>query len=245
MDSAGDQFLAGTCLAQNQNCGIRRRHFGDLAKNSTQFLRGTHDVFEHRVPIDLLAQRQVFVACSLFRTNAVINVCSRRVPADDFVLLIAKRVVTNQEPTILSVLTQCSLLDLKRESARQSKPTKVAKSLQIVWMEDSFTKSRRYYVFSSEARIIERGLIGVHRRAGWILNDNCLRYRVCDPAKLAFFFAEFFFGLLKTLDVSTCSVPAQESASLIAKGFDSYQEPPVRSVVATESCLHFARLSGR
>jgi len=32
MDSAGDQFLAGTCLSQNQNCGIRRRHFGDLAK---------------------------------------------------------------------------------------------------------------------------------------------------------------------------------------------------------------------
>src|SRR5580704_19158258 len=66
------------------------------------------------------------------------NVCSRRVPADYFVLLITKRVVTNQEPTILSVLTQCSLLNLKRESARQSKPTKVAKSLQIVWMEDSF-----------------------------------------------------------------------------------------------------------
>src|SRR5258708_715721 len=216
------------------------RDFCNLAEHFTKRFRGANNFLKHRVAIDLLAQRQVFVACSLFRTNAVINVCSGRVPADYFVLLITKRIVTNQKPTIFPVLTLCSLLNLKRESARQSKPTKVAKSLQIVWMEDPFTKSRRYYVFSSKARIIERRLIGVHLRAGWILNDNCLRYRVCDPAKLAFFFAEFLFGLLKTLDVSTCSVPAQESASLITKRFDSYQEPPIRSVVATETRLHFA-----
>ena len=64
--------------------------------------------------------------------------------------------------------------------------------------ERFFAEARRYYVFSGKARIIERRLIGVNRSAGGILNDNCLRYRVCDPAEFAFFFTQFFFGLLET-----------------------------------------------
>src|SRR5207245_5759921 len=170
----------------------------------------------------------------------LINVSSSRIPANYFALFIPKGIVTNQEPTVLPVLTQCSLLNLKRKSARQSEPPKVAKSLQIVGMKDSLSEARRYYVFSGKARIIERRLIGVNRRAGGILNDNCLRYRVCDPAELAFFFTKFFFGLLETLNVGTCSVPAQQFAVLISHLFDSYQKPPIHSVVATEACLYFA-----
>src|SRR5207245_6412283 len=107
----------------------------------------------------------------------LINVSSSRIPANYFVPFIPKRIVANQEPTVLPVLTPCSLLNLKRKSARQSELPKVAQSLQIVWMKDSLSEARRYYVFSGKARIIERLLIVVIRRAAAILNDNCLRYR--------------------------------------------------------------------
>src|SRR5207245_11094983 len=170
----------------------------------------------------------------------LINVSSSRIPANYFALFIPKGIVTNQEPTVLPVLTQCSLLNLKRKSARQSELPKVAKSLQIVWMKDSLSEARRYYVFSGKARIIERRLIGINRRAGRILNDNCLRYRVCYAAELAFFFTEFFFGLLETLNVGTCSVPAQDFSCLIAKRFDSHQKPPIQSVLTTEPWLAFS-----
>src|SRR5271156_3824395 len=54
VNSARNELFSRAGFAQNQNCGIRRRHLRDLAEDFTQRFRGTHYVLKHRVPIDLL-----------------------------------------------------------------------------------------------------------------------------------------------------------------------------------------------
>src|SRR6266567_2529821 len=143
MDGTSYQLLAGSCFTQDQNRGIGRRHFGNLAKNFTQLLGRTNNVFEHRVPIDLLSQRQVFVACSLFGASAVINVCSRRVPTNHLALLVSIGIVLNEKPAVPAVFPTCALFHLKWISKLESSRSLVAQSFQIIWMKDSFAKVRR------------------------------------------------------------------------------------------------------
>jgi hypothetical protein len=53
---------------------------------------------------DVFAQRNVFVSCPVFATLAIIDVGSRRIPAHQSSLFVAERVVTDEEPAILTVL---------------------------------------------------------------------------------------------------------------------------------------------
>ena len=83
-------------------------------------------------------------------------------------------------------------------------------------MEYSFTKARGNHIIGSQARVIERRLVGIEWLPGWSQNNYGLRYRVGNPAKFAFIVPQFLFGLLKLLDVSACSIPSDNFAGLVA-----------------------------
>src|SRR5229473_1712153 len=80
VDGARDQLLSCAGFAQNQDGGIRTCHFADLAEHFTQCFGGADYVLKHRVTIDLLSQREVFVAHPLFRLLAIFDVSRRREP---------------------------------------------------------------------------------------------------------------------------------------------------------------------
>ena len=63
-------------------------------------------------------------------------------------------------------------------------------------MEDSFPKKRGNHIFGFQTRVVERRLVGVDGGAGWVLDDNRLRYYVGDTTEFAFIFSELRFRFL-------------------------------------------------
>src|SRR5580700_10179667 len=88
VDSTSYQFLASAGFAKKQNSGVGSGHPVDLTKHLTERFRRADDVLEHRVTVDLLSQRHVFVPRSLFRPDAVMNVGARCIPSSDLSTLI-------------------------------------------------------------------------------------------------------------------------------------------------------------
>src|SRR5438034_2487308 len=115
--------------------------------------------------IDFLAQRQVFFSDALFRLLAFFNVGSRRIPANEASLFVAERVVTDEEPTILTILPQRSLLDFKREAACKGRPSLVPQPFEILRMKDPCAKVRGDYILQGETGVVEDCLVRIDRRA--------------------------------------------------------------------------------
>src|SRR5882724_6535519 len=111
--------------------------------------------------IDFLAQRQVFFSDALFRLLAFFNVGSRRIPANEASLFVAERVVTDEEPTILTILPQRSLFDLERESTCQCGLALFPQSREIFRMEDSRAEVRGGDIFVGESGIFEDCIVRV------------------------------------------------------------------------------------
>ena len=102
-------------------------------------------------------------------------------------------------------------------------------------MENPFAKVRSEHIFASAACVIQGRLVGVYRRAGRVQNNDRLRYRIRDAAKLAFIFAEFFLSLLQCFDVGARSIPSNDLSGFIAEWLNAYEEPTKDSVVSAES----------
>src|SRR5229473_2848043 len=88
VDGARNQLLSRAGFPQNQDCGIRMCHLADLAEHFTQLLGGADYVLKHRVTIDLLSQRDVFVSRPVFVPLAIVDVGSRRIPTNDLSALV-------------------------------------------------------------------------------------------------------------------------------------------------------------
>ncbi len=100
VDGAGDQFLAGAGLAENQDSRIGRRDASDVGEDAQQFLRRADNLFEHRRAIDFFTQRQVFVFRSLRRQFGFFDVGLRHVPAQDVSFFVVHRIEAADEPAI-------------------------------------------------------------------------------------------------------------------------------------------------
>src|SRR6266487_5388700 len=103
----------------------------------TQRLGGADDLLEHGCAYDDFAQGNVFVSCSVFAALAVIDIGSSCIPAHQTSLLVVERVVTEEEPAILTVLPARSLLDFKRQAASQACFALLARPLKIFGMKDT------------------------------------------------------------------------------------------------------------
>src|SRR4029077_5001839 len=102
---------------QDKDRGNRRSHFLDLREYSPKWCGGTDDLLEHGGPHDVFAPGHVFVAPPVFPPLAIVDVGSRGIPAHETPLFVAERVVTDEEPTVLTILPPCALFDFKRQAA--------------------------------------------------------------------------------------------------------------------------------
>src|SRR5438270_9175541 len=121
----------------------------------TQCFGGADYVLKHRVTIDLLSQREVFVAHPLFGLLAIFDVSSRREPPRYSALFIEQRVVAKQKPAIPPIFAAHALFNLKRHSTCQAAASFAPCSFEIVGMKVSLMSlitSRALHLFKGYVR---------------------------------------------------------------------------------------------
>ena len=94
-----------------------------------------------------------------FRAFEIIDVRSARVPAQRLPGLVQQRFVTNEKPSVLSVLPSRPLLIFEWLASQQRLLSFVTQSLDVFGMKDPFTKVRLHYVINGKARVIQHCLI--------------------------------------------------------------------------------------
>src|SRR6202048_4012600 len=240
MNCASNQLLSRSGLSQNQDCGIRRSYLRNLDQHMAQWLGGTDDFLEHGRAYDVFPQRNVFVSCPVFGALAVIDIGSSYIPAHQTSLFVAERVVTEEEPAILTVLPAHSLLDFKRLAASQPSFAIFECLLEIFRMVDSGAKVRGKYILHGEAGMVEHCLVRVKRLAIRVQDDNGLRYSIGNPAKLPLLLKEFLLRPFSIFDVSIASKPPDDVAFSVELWNDTYQEPTVLSVISPDASFQFA-----
>src|ERR1700730_16319422 len=132
----GDQLLASSRLARDEDRRVGRRDFADLAKDRTDRLRRSHDFLEHRGAADLFAKNDVLVLDSVFGPLAVVDVGACRVPPHDPLLFIPQRLVLYEAPAILAIVMECSDLQLERKTALEAALALFFEPVEILHVED-------------------------------------------------------------------------------------------------------------
>src|SRR6202040_3173946 len=92
------------------------------------------------------------------------------VPPYYFSLLISEGVVTSQEPTILPILQQDPMFRLEWKPSLQSHLSLFPVPLDVLVVENSFAETRCRHILRGQSRQVERCLVGIKRRPGWIKN---------------------------------------------------------------------------
>src|SRR5207244_8507431 len=126
-----------------------------------------------------------FIVLPCLAAFPVPNILTHHIPPHKASPFVVKRVVTDEEPTILPILPQRSLFDFKRETARKGRPALLPQALEILRMKDPCAKVRGDHVFHGAAGIIEHCLVRIARSAVRVLDTNGLGYGGGNPAKLA------------------------------------------------------------
>src|SRR5260370_37779628 len=150
----------------------------DLAQHFTQRFGGADYVLKHRVTIDLLSQRQVFVPCPRFSLEAIIDISSRSEPPLDSTLFIQQRVVAKQKPAILPIFAAHALFNLKRHSTCQAPASFAACYFEIVWMKVSLMSligPRALHLFKGMSAIVEHHLHPLKSKCLSVQDQEVLR----------------------------------------------------------------------
>src|ERR1700737_1233525 len=102
-------------------------------------------------------------------------------------------------------------------------------------MKDPGTEIRGGHVFDSEAGVVEHCLIRIEWDAVRILDNDGLRYRIGNSAKLVLVLPQLFFRTLTIFYVRTASIPANDFAALVASGNGANEEPPIFPVETAQA----------
>src|ERR1700716_1042502 len=155
-------------------------------------------------------------------------------------MLVVERVVTEEEPAILTVLPARSLLDFKRQAASQACFALLAHPLEIFRMVRSGAKVRGDYVLHGEAGIVEHCLVRIERLGPRGPEDKGLWDSNGNTAKLPLLLKEFLLRPFSIFDVSIASKPPDDVAFSVELWNDTYQEPTVLSVISPDASFQFA-----
>src|SRR6202043_1126213 len=134
MNGPRDEFFAGTGFAANQNRRIAAGDLGHSRQDRRERGRGADNLFEHRGLVDFLSKCNVFFLQSLLGSLAILDIGTCDVPPHELSLVVAKRVGTNQEPTIGSVAGPQAHLQLVSGAGRQRKVDMCLDSVGVVRM---------------------------------------------------------------------------------------------------------------
>src|SRR2546422_5819084 len=136
------------------------------------------------------SQRERLVAQSVFAAPAILDVGTRRVPANDVSSFVSQRIVVNQVPTILTIPAAHSSFVLEWDPSRDRRIAFVAQSLEILRMKD-LTKAPRSHALRRQSGVVHYCLIRVQKCAVGPNSDDALRYCIDDRSKLSFGFGDF------------------------------------------------------
>src|SRR4029077_20575109 len=134
---------------------IGRGDLRDLSQYRPQWRGRAHDLFKHRGAIDLFAQREILAPRTLFGPFAIVDVGSRRVPAQREPLFVADRVVLHEEPAVLSIVAPRALLELEGDAACEGVAPLLLQARDVVGMEDARAEARGGDFSDREAGVLE------------------------------------------------------------------------------------------
>src|ERR1700733_10496281 len=160
MNCPRDKFFAGTGFAANQNRRIAAGDLGHSRQDRGERGRGADNLFKHRGFVDFLSKRNVFFLQSLLGFLAILDIGTCDVPPHELSLVVAKRVGTNQEPTIGSVAGSQTYLQLVRGAGRQRTVDMCFDSVDVVRMSLRYIVSLAPLV-ESDAVIRERDSVRI------------------------------------------------------------------------------------
>src|SRR6476646_10363501 len=158
---ASKQFFSGAGFAGDEHRGIGGGHFHDTREHALQSWRRTHNLLKHEPLIDLLPERKVFVTHPLLGSLAILNICPSRIPANNVPVVVAKGIVADKKPAIVTVFSKRSLLKFKRLTARERLLALVAQPFHILGVEDRCAMIFSLHVFQSKTDVIEHRLIWI------------------------------------------------------------------------------------
>src|ERR1700732_3914236 len=186
VNGAGNQFLACAGLSCNQNAGVGRSDLGYTRKHYLKGRGSSYDLLEQEFLIDLLPQRKVFVTHPLLGLLAILDIGPSRIPANNVPLVVAKRIVADKKPAILTVFSKPSFLKFKRLTARERLVALIEQPFHILRVEDPSGKVFSLHVLQSETGVIEHYLICIKGCPIRAEHVNKTGDRVGHPPKLCF-----------------------------------------------------------
>src|SRR5262249_40546774 len=137
VNGTGDELLAGARLAGDQDRRLRRGYLCDAFQDRPDRRRMTDDLLEHRRLVDFLAKSEGFLVGALLGLLPVVDVGSRRIPANDPPLRVEERVVVDEDPPVLPVAPAKPLLVAKGHRTRQRDLPFFAQSIDVLGMKDA------------------------------------------------------------------------------------------------------------
>src|ERR1700732_4917758 len=108
-------------------------------------------------------------------------------------------------------------------------------------MKDPGAKVRSGHIFDGEAGVVEHCLIRIERNPVRTLDNNGLRYRIGNSAKLALVLPQLLFRTLTIFYVRTASIPANDFAVLVAMGNRADEEPSIFAIETPQARFELTR----
>src|SRR3984893_2148899 len=183
---ASNQFFSGAGFAGDEHRGIGGGHFHDAREHALQGWRRSHNLLKHERLIDLLPERKVFITHPLLSSLATLNIRPSGIPATTVPVVVAKGIVADKNPAIVTIFSKRSLLKFKRLTARERLMAVLAQPFHILGVEDPCAMVFSLHVFQSETDVIEYCLICIKGCPIRAEHVNITGDGVGHPSKLCF-----------------------------------------------------------
>src|ERR1043166_7029764 len=200
--------------------------------------------YECRDGLDQETKLTLALPKCFFGLLAVLNVGPGNVPSLDSSLRIEQRIVANQEPAIIAVFPQRTVLTFELPRVSEGLSQHFAQSSHIVRVEPPGGKVVLLHILQCDTVVIQRGLI---RRQYEPIGSRDRDERgggVKGQAQIALARLQRLFGLLAIIDVRQEEIPGRDLTSRVPHGLSPDLEPPVDPVRAPAAVHTVIGLSG-
>src|SRR6266850_6388513 len=180
-----DELLPRAGLAGDEDGRIAAGDLGHSRQHGRQRRRGADNFFEHRCLVDFFPQRHVLLLQSLLGPLAIVDVLTIELPPNQLSLVVAKRVVPDEEPAIGPVPLPQPHLGLVGGRLRDGTIDYRLDSIEVVRM-DLVPEASVAPCLEGDAVIGERHAVRVEAVAPGTQNPDHLRSEIQHLPKLSF-----------------------------------------------------------
>src|SRR5579859_1714936 len=108
---------------------------------------------------------------------------------------------------------------------------------------DSLLSAGTPHLSQRAAAIVKHCLVCLHQSPLCVQDENMLRKKIHELAKLPLILPQLFFCLLEVLYIRAGSVPPDKFSTFVAERLDPNKKPPIDAIVATKTRLDLAWFS--